>query len=63
QLKRNYEELLTNHWGFLDEPWHLKAIATNHRTAHKDIPMMDQVKAVLIKRLGFIPVYFFLIVL
>ncbi|KAI1286597.1 hypothetical protein EDD11_010609, partial [Mortierella claussenii] len=63
QLKRNYEELLTNHWGFLDEPWPERAIATNHRTVHKDIPMMDQVKAVLVKRLGAIPVYFFLVVL
>lgn len=59
-LTNHFHQLLDKEWDFLNEGWpHIKA-STNHRTAKKDVEHLARIKETLYKRLGPIPVYFFL---
>jgi hypothetical protein len=61
KLVRLLEDLLENEWKFLDEPWPMcPKIKTFHRSELKPIARIQDMKTVLMKRLGSIPVFFFL---
>jgi hypothetical protein len=61
KLSRLYDDLLEHEWGFLDEPWPMcPKIKTFHRSELKPIARIQDMKTVLMKRLGSIPVFFFL---
>jgi DDE superfamily endonuclease len=61
KLARLLDDLLENEWGFLDEPWPMcPKIKTFHRSELKPIARIQDMKKVLMKRLGAIPVFFFL---
>lgn len=62
-LSKQFDDLLYEQWGFLDEGWPSITPATNHRTISKEIGFMSHIKDVLNKRLGPIPVFFFLTVM
>lgn len=62
-IKRHFKQLLQDQWGFLDEEWPIHEMRNNHRTAIKPVERMAIVKETLFKRLGAIPVFFFLMVL
>lgn len=61
KLNKSFQELLKDHWAFLDSPWPERQLTRNHRTMNKDVPRMSFVKTLLLERLGAIPVFFFLI--
>jgi hypothetical protein len=55
------EDLLEHEWGFLDEPWPMcPKIRTFHRSELKPIARIQDMKALLMRRLGSITVFFFL---
>ena len=55
------EDLLEHEWGFLDEPWPMcPKIRTFHRSELKPIARIQDMKALLMRRLGSIAVFFFL---
>ena len=61
KLARLFDKLLENEWGFLDEPWPMcPKVKTFHRSELKPIARIQDMKKVLMKRLGAIPVFFFL---
>ena len=61
KLARLFEDLLENEWKFLDEPWPMcPKIKTFHRSELKQILRIQDMKDVLMKRLGSIAVFFFL---
>ena len=62
-LDTHLKQLLKNHWGFLDEGWPTVEQQHNHRTAVKPVEHIKLVKETLVKRLGPIPVFFFLVTL
>ena len=55
------KKLIREKWQFLDDNWPLISHTKFHRTELKPIKNMDYVKQSLLKRLGVIPVYFFLV--
>ena len=59
-LSKQFEQLLNEKCEFLDEGWPSITPANNHRTVSKEIGFMSHIKDVLNKRLGPIPVFFFL---
>jgi hypothetical protein len=62
-LVKHFNQLLDDHWGFLEAGWPTITPRNNHRTVSKEIGFMAQIKQTLHRRLGAIPVYFFLIVI
>lgn len=61
KLLRLFEKLLENEWGFLDEPWPMcPKMKTFHRSELKAIRQIQDMKKVLMRRLGCITVFFFL---
>ncbi|OAQ25505.1 hypothetical protein K457DRAFT_23124 [Linnemannia elongata AG-77] len=61
KLVRLFAGLLEDEWAFLDEPWPMcPKIKTFHRSEFKQIKRIQDMKAALMKRLGPIPVFFFL---
>jgi hypothetical protein len=62
-LSQQFEQLLAEKWEFLEEGWPSIIPANNHRTVSKEVGLMSHVKNVLNKRLGPIPVFFFLTVI
>ncbi|KAG0042856.1 hypothetical protein BGZ90_009275, partial [Linnemannia elongata] len=57
KLVRLFEELLESEWGFLDEPWPMcPKIKTFHRSELKSIARIQDMKALLMRRLGSITV-------
>jgi hypothetical protein len=59
-LSKHFDQLLAEHWDFLDKGWPSIIPSKNHRTVSKEVGFISQVKDTLSKRLGAIPVYFFL---
>jgi hypothetical protein len=62
-LSQQFEQLLAEKWGFLEEGWPSITPANNHRTVSKEVGLMSHVKDILNRRLGPIPVFFFLTVI
>jgi DDE superfamily endonuclease len=62
-LSKQFNHLLEDYWGFLDEGWPSMTPAKNHRTVSKQIGFIAHIKETLYKRLGAIPVYFFVTVI
>jgi len=61
KLARLLEDLLENEWGILDEPWPMcPKIETFHRSELKPIARIQEMKTLLMKRLGSIAVFFIL---
>ncbi|KAG0195338.1 hypothetical protein BGX28_001635, partial [Mortierella sp. GBA30] len=61
KLIKRLEELMEDEWEFLDDPWPIcPKMKTFHRTEMKEIPRIQQMKDVLMRRLGPIAVFFFL---
>ncbi len=60
ELSKHFDQLLAEHWDFLDKGWPSIPPSKNHRTVSKEVGFITQVKDTLYKRLGAIPVYFFL---
>ena len=61
KLLQLFDNLLENEWGFLDEPWPMcPKMRTFHRSELKEIPRIQDMKDVLMWRLGSITVFFFL---
>ncbi len=59
-LAKHFNQLLEEQWDFLDKGWPSMVPSNNHRTVSKEMGFIRQVKETLHKRLGAIPVYFFL---
>lgn len=54
-------DLMEEEWEFLDEPWPMcPKVKTFHRTELKQIPRVQEMKDLLMRRLGSIAVFFFL---
>ncbi|KAF9103377.1 hypothetical protein BGX27_010610 [Mortierella sp. AM989] len=53
--------LIEDEWHFLGEGWPVVETAKNHRTVLKEVGLISRIKDTLLKRLGPIPVYFFLV--
>ena len=62
-LLQEYSKLMQEHWTFLLDPWPEITKSKFHRTEVKTINDMAHVKEIVLQRLGYIPVFFFLIVL
>jgi DDE superfamily endonuclease len=62
-LSEHFDQLLAKHWDFLDEGWPSMIPSKKHCTNLKEVGFITQVKETLYKRLGAIPVYFFLIMI
>ena len=61
KLLQLFDNLLENEWGFLDEQWPVcPKIKTFHRSELKEIQRIQDMKDVLMRRLGSITVFFFL---
>ncbi|KAF9356558.1 hypothetical protein BGX26_005127 [Mortierella sp. AD094] len=52
--------LIEDKWHFLGKSWPVVEIAKNHRTVPKEVGLISHIKDTLHKRLGAIPIYFFL---
>lgn len=62
-LSKHFNKLLAKHWDFLDKGWPSMIPSKKHRTVLSEVGFITQVKETLYKRLGAIPVYFFLIMI
>jgi DDE superfamily endonuclease len=62
-LSKHFDQLLAKHWDFLDKGWPSMIPSKKHRTSPNDVGFITEVKETLYKRLGAIPVYFFLIMI
>jgi DDE superfamily endonuclease len=62
-LKHLFQRLLDDEWTFLDAEWPMQEPSNNHRTALKGVAHMKTVKDILTRRLGAIPVFYFLVVI
>lgn len=62
-LLKEYQTLLANQWKFLNLGWPSVVKRKNHRTIILKIQKIKEVKDLLYKKLGVIPVYFFLVIL
>lgn len=60
-LSKEFNDLIEQQWTFFDSGWPTMTPATNHRSSYKQIGHMEEIKKILYKRLGAIPVYFFLV--
>jgi hypothetical protein len=60
-LTKHFQQLLDDHWTFLNAGWPTITPRNNHRTVSKEIRFMPEIKETLNRRLGPIPVYFFLV--
>lgn len=61
KLEKLFDDLLDREWAFLDEPWPMcPKIKTFHRSELKEISRVQDMKNMLQRRLGYIPVFFFL---
>jgi hypothetical protein len=63
KLEEEYFNIFINHWQFLNDGWPDIEKKKYNRQKLKDIDFIEDVKEKLYKKLGIIPVYFFLIVL
>jgi hypothetical protein len=64
KLQRCFTRLLEEEWNFLDQPWPLCPKTKKfHRSEMKPINQIQQMKELLMRRLGPIPVFFFLSVI
>lgn len=64
KLKAEINKLVINKWLFLNNEWPLIENKFNHRTELKDIKTdITIIKDILLKQLGYIPVFYFLTVL
>ncbi|KAF9975920.1 hypothetical protein BGZ75_000381 [Mortierella antarctica] len=59
-ITKEYAHIMDTHWSFLQEEWPAVEKAKFHRTEVKDIVDIAHVKSIVLKRLGFIPTFFFL---
>jgi DDE superfamily endonuclease len=62
-LKTLFQQLLHDEWSFLDVEWPMQEQSNNHRTALKQVAHMKIVKNVLMRKLGAVPVFYFLVVI
>lgn len=62
-LQNEINNLVINKWNFLNNNWPQMYNKFNHRTEIKDIKKISFIKNVLLKELGYIPVFYFLTVL
>ncbi|KAG2214742.1 hypothetical protein INT45_013602 [Circinella minor] len=56
-------KLNQNYWQFLDTDYPIKISKYKHRTEIKNVNNIDKVKEILINKLGYIPVFFFLVMI
>ncbi|CAO3627615.1 unnamed protein product [Mucor hiemalis] len=63
KLKKEIDNLIISKWDFLDNNWPKIYNKYNHRTEIKDIKKIKFIKTILLKELGYIPVFYFLTVL
>ncbi|KAF9344595.1 hypothetical protein BGX26_004143, partial [Mortierella sp. AD094] len=59
-LAKYLQVLVEDEWQFLGEGWPIVEAAKNHHTVPKEVKLISHIKDTLFKRLGAIPVYFFL---
>ncbi|KAF9983343.1 hypothetical protein BGZ79_005803, partial [Entomortierella chlamydospora] len=59
-LAKHLHTLIEEEWHFLGKGWPAVEAAKNHRTVPKEVGLISRIKNTLLKRLGVIPVYFFL---
>ena len=63
ELHEAFGDLINKHWSFLEEEWPTIERSKYHRTSTKAIPAIQMAKEKVLQCLGFIPVFFFLVVL
>lgn len=64
KLQRHFRQLLEEQWGFLDKPWPMcPKTKKYHRSEMKPIKDIQLMKQLLVRRLGVIPVFYFLTVI
>jgi hypothetical protein len=62
-LRQLFESLVGHYWTFLHDDWPVVEKQMNHRSDTKEITGIEIVKNYVLERLGYIPVFFFLVVL
>jgi len=62
-LYSEINNIIINHWKFLNNQWPFKINKYRHRTEIKNINNIEAVKAEIYSKLGYIPVFFFLTVI
>lgn len=63
ELHEAFGDLINKHWSFLEEEWPTIERSKYHRTSTKEISAIQMAKEKVLQSLGFIPVFFFLVVL
>ncbi|KAG0167471.1 hypothetical protein DFQ28_000693 [Apophysomyces sp. BC1034] len=63
ELRNEFRTLFEMQWGFLQSNWPSITQVKRHRTETKDVHDISHVKEILVRRLGYIAVFFFLVVL
>ena len=62
-ISNELSKLNKNYWQFLDTDYPIKIFKYKHRTEIKNINNIDKVKKILINKLGYILVFFFLVMI
>lgn len=62
-LNKEMDKIIETKWQFINENWPIKSNKYNHRTTIKEVNNIEEVKNELFRKLGYIPIFFFLVVL
>lgn len=63
EINNEVNKIIINNWSFLDYNWPIISYEYKHRTEIKHIKNIKEIKKELVKKLGYISVFFFLVVL
>lgn len=63
EFNQAFGDLITRHWSFMNAEWPVVEKSKYHRSSIKEIPSIGMVKEKLAQSLGYIPVFFFLVIL
>lgn len=63
KLDAEYKSLTKDFWKFLSYGWPIIELKKFHTKRPTEIPKINEIKNLLVKKLGIIPVYFFLIII
>lgn len=63
QIQNEINNIIIEHWSFLNENWPIIIHKYKHRTNIKHIKFINKIKEILVNKLGYISVFYFLIIL
>lgn len=63
EINNEVNRIIANNWHFLEHDWPLINYNYKHRTKIQNIEDIKEIKSELVKKVGYIPVFFFLVIL